>query len=221
MGSVQTSANDGLFHFYHLGDRPVSECKLDEVGKMLDIVTDQGFMNANTSGARKIAVSRLAEVLEEENRTCDYFLNHTDIVKHRFINLNDKTTGSTAEVYVKRAVLAINDFLAWKADKAAWEKMAASKGAKSDSGEKKAKVEKQPKLIAEAIPLAKVPEGMQEVKIPIRPGVQTKHHIPEDLKLAEVRRIAYVLAGYASDFDPMMGPKEVFKQLEEGGNTVN
>jgi hypothetical protein len=200
----------------------MSDCKLDEVEKMLDIVTGQGFMNANTSGARKIAVSRLAEVLEEENRTCDYFLNHTDIVKHRFINLNDKTTGSTAEVYVKRAVLAVNDFLAWKSDKAAWEKMAASKGTKSNDGEKRAKVEKQPKLIAEAVQLTeKVPDGMQEVKIPIRPGVQTKHFVPEDLKLAEVRRIAYVLAGYASDFDPMMGPKEVFKQLEEGGNTVN
>jgi hypothetical protein len=200
----------------------MSECKLDEVEKFLDIVTGQGFMNPNTSGARKIAVGRLAEVLEEENRTCDYFLNHTDIVKHRFINLNDKTTGSTAEVYVKRAVLAVNDFLAWKADKAAWEKQAASKGTKSDNGEKKAKVEKQPKLIAESIQLtAKVPDGMQEVRIPIRPGVQTKHFVPEDLKLAEVRRIAYVLAGYAADFDPMLGPKEVFKQLEEGGNTVN
>jgi hypothetical protein len=79
-------------------------------------------------------------------------------------------------------------------------KKAGSKGTKPDSGEKKAKVKKQPKLIAETIPLAKVPEGMQEVKISIRPGVQTKHFIPEDLKLAEVRRIAYVLAGYASDF---------------------
>jgi hypothetical protein len=200
----------------------MSDCKLDEVEKMLDIVTGQGFMNANTSGARKIAIGRLGEVLEEENRTCEYFLNHTDIVKHRFINLNDKTTGSTAEIYVKRAVLAVNDLLAWKADRAAWEKQAASKGTKSDNGEKKAKVEKQPKLIAETIQLtAKVPDGMQEVKIPIRPGVQTKHFVPEDLKLAEVRRIAYILAGYASDFDPMMGPKEVFKQLEEGGNTVN
>jgi hypothetical protein len=61
---------------------------------------------------------------------------------------------------------------------------------------------------------------MQEVKIPIRPGVHTNHFVPEDLKLAEVRRIAYVLAGYAADFDPMLGAKEVFKQLEEAA-TVN
>lgn len=192
----------------------MGDYRLDEVEKFLDTVTGQGFLNPNTSSARKIAVGRLTDGLEEENRTCEYFLNHTDIVKHRFINLNDNTTGSTAEVYVKRALLAINDFLAWKADKAGWEKGAASKGTKADSSEKKAKVEK-PKLVAEAITPAKIPDGMQEVKIPIRPGVQTKHFVPEDLKLAEVRRIAYILAGYASDFDPMMGPKEVFKQLEE------
>jgi len=195
--------------------------ELDEVQKMHDTVTDQGFMNSNTAGSRKIAVSRLAEVLEPDNRTCEYVLNNLDIVKHRFQNLNDKMTGATVDVYAKRAVLAINDYLSWKKDRLAWEKGAANKGTKSNDGEKKAKPAKVEKQV-ETAPAAVVNSNTRLVAVPIRADFDVSMVIPKDITINEVRKIAYVLAGMVANYDPTIAKaiQEVldFKPDNQGMN---
>jgi len=200
----------------------MSNCQLEDVQKMHDIVTGQGFMNANTAGARKIAVGRLSEVLEDENRTCEYVLNNLDIVKHRFQNLNDAMTGATVDIYAKRAVLAINDYLSWKKDRLAWEKGAANKGTKSSGdGEKKAKPAKVEKQV-ETAPAAVVNSNTRLVAVPIRADFDVSMVIPKDITINEVRKIAYVLAGMVANYDPTIAKaiQEVldFKPDNQGMN---
>ena len=175
----------------------------------LTTTAKQGYLNENTALGRRTACAKLFAVLEEpEQKTVSYVLANIDIIKARFQNLNKDIRGGTIDVYANRVIFACNDYLKWVGDRGAWERDAAGRGkSSSNDGDRKYKAAKHDKLShtpAAAVAATPSPQNANTriVSIPIREDFEVTFVVPKDLKINEVRKIAYVLAGYVVDYDP-------------------
>lgn len=166
-------------------------------------VPRQGFINDNTGIGRKTACAKLFSVREPEQQTVAYVRENIEAIKTRFQNLNKDVRGGTVDEYARRALFAVNDYMKWMADRGAWEREAGSRGGSKSDGDKKAKGAKAANKAQVKAAAVTANDNTRIVTIPIRPGFEITIVVPKDLKIGEVRRLAYVLAGYASDFDPM------------------
>lgn len=176
--------------------------ELDSVLDFLGTTAKQGYINDNTALGRKTACAKLFEVLEDDHKTVAYVRDNIDVIKTRFQNLNKDVRGGTVDEYARRALFAVNDYMKWMADRGAWEREAGSRGKPAGDGEKKAKTPKVEKQVETAAPTAVVNANTRMVAIPIRPDFDVSTAIPKDITINEVRKIAYVLAGYVVNYDP-------------------
>src|SRR6185312_12993187 len=95
---------------------------LSDVSAFLDIAEKKDFFNANTIQSRRVACNKFFEILDEDQKTVEYVSENLDVIKARFTNRYPEVSGRTIEVYAQRVRLVLNDFLAWKADRAGWER---------------------------------------------------------------------------------------------------
>jgi hypothetical protein len=169
---------------------------LDDVVDFLTTVTKQGFINENTAGARKTAIAKLSEVLEADQRTCDYVIGNIDTIKVRMQNLAKDVRGGTIDAYASRALFAINEYQKWKSDRSGWERDSASRNrTPAENGEKKAKFFR-PTMGSKA-------NGAHTMQIRLQSGFEVSVTLPNgEFTMADVGRIAYFLRGVATDFDP-------------------
>lgn len=194
-----------------------------EVIEFLDIVSDKGFLNANTAGSRKTACKKLFGVLDDEQQTVEYVLGNIDVVKARFSNLNKSVSGNTVDMYGQRVLLALNGFLQWRDDRAGWEKSVSTKrSTRSVSGDKKTrsraprKQRKTPR--AQEGAGRKIDSGQETqdrgvrlVKFPLRTDFELEVKLPRNgLTVAELQRVAYFLLPYTSDWEPTASPRDMF-----------
>ncbi|SRR6266404_5832735 len=196
--------------------------ELDEVQDFLATTIKQGYINDNTGIGRKTACAKLFEILEEDQKTVAYVRDNIEAIKTRFQNLNKDVRGGTVDEYARRALFAVNDYMKWMADRGAWEREAGARG-KSADGEKKAKAPKAAKPAPVEAEAGRYGVNTRPVSIPIRPDFDLSTVVPRDLKISEVKRIAYVLAGYAVDFDPTVPSRNLqtvldFKEDNQGMN---
>jgi hypothetical protein len=169
---------------------------LDEVLDFLTTVTKQGFINENTAGARRTAIAKLSEVLEANQRNCDYVLANIDTIKVRMQNLAKDVRGGTIDAYANRATFAITEYQKWMSDRSGWERDSASRNrAPAENGEKKTKVFR-PTMGSKAV-------GAHTMQIRLQSGFDVSVTLPNgEFTQADVARIAYFLRGVATDFDP-------------------
>jgi hypothetical protein len=169
---------------------------LNDVVDFLTTVTKHGFINDNTAGARKTAIAKLSEVLEDDQRTCEYVLSNIDTIKVRMQNLAKDVRGGTIDAYASRALFAINEYQKWKSDRSAWERDSASRNrAPAENGEKKPKMFR-PTMGSKA-------SGPHTMQIRLQSGFEVSVTLPNgEFTQADVARIAYFLRGVATDFDP-------------------
>lgn len=203
---------------------------LDEPIEFLGIAASKGFLNDNTVNARRTACKKFFDILDDEQKNVEYVLEHLDVIKARFMNLNKEVAGATVDEYARRVKLVLDDFTAWKDDRSGWERAQAAKqtARPAGDGEKKAK----PKAEKKAQPQeqAKPNPGtafasdtaMRTVEFPLRKGVDVKISLPRDgITMAELKKLAWFLLPYASDFDPEVSPRDTFPMLERGDNTIH
>jgi hypothetical protein len=146
-----------------------------------------------------------------------------DVIKSRYLNLNKDAAGATVDEYGRRVMLVINEFLEWKEDRSAWEKKHAAKqnGRPAAEGEKKAKPKaEKPKVEAASTAASSPPPAdpaMRTVEIPLRNG-DAKITFPREMTTADVKKIAWGLMTYATDFDPEVSPRDPFPMLGQRGD---
>lgn len=199
----------------------------------LAVSIGRGFLKQNTADARATACRKFIDILEPDQRTVEYLSENLEVIKQRFMNLNKDVTGATVDEYARRVRLVIEDFTEWKADRGGWERRTAAKQSArpAGDGEKKpraAKAEKpkaqEPASAASAEASSTSDPATRTVEIPLRKGVEAKLTLPrEDFTMADVntmadvKKIAWAMLSYASDFDPEVSPRETFPMLERRG----
>jgi hypothetical protein len=186
--------------------------------EFLKIAADKGFLNENTVGARRTACNKFFDILEAGQKNVEYVLANLDIIKSRFSNLNKDVAGTTVDEYARRVQLVLNDFAAWKADRAGWERGVAAKqnGRPGGEGEKKARAPK-----AEKAAPAEAPKGNpaeRVVTFPLRKDFEFKTALPRDgITMLELRKVLWFLLPYTTDFDVSVSPRDALYQLVGGG----
>lgn len=202
----------------------------DDVVQFLTIIETQGYLNDNTAQARRTACAKLFSVLDEGQRTVEYVRDNIESIKTRFQNLNREIRGTTIEEYGRRVVLAIADFERWTTDRAGWERDAGSRGVKdtkssASDGEKKQRpprAEKSNNTDSTASAAAAPDPDSRTVSFPLRPAFEVTVKLPRDgITMAELRRIAWFLLPYATDFDPSESPRAQFPMLEPREGRMN
>ena len=202
----------------------MTQSELDDVLDFLTTTSKQGYINDNTALGRRTACAKLFTVLEDGQMTVAYVRENMEGIKRRFQNLNKDVRGGTIDAYASRVLFAVNDYMKWKADRGAWEREAGARGKAAGDGEKKAKAPKADKQARAAAVAAPVASGnTRMVAIPIRSDFDISLVIPKDLKISEVRKIAYVLAGFVVDYDPTTSVRALqnlldFKEDNQGMN---
>jgi hypothetical protein len=66
---------------------------------------------------------------------------------------------------------------------------------------------------AKAEPSIRIDPATRTITIPLRNGDATIT-IPREFVTGDVKRLAWALLPYATDFDPEVSPRETFRQLE-------
>src|SRR5437667_1856429 len=190
---------------------------LSEVFELLDVATNKNFFNDNTVQSRRVACNKFFEILDEDQKTVEYVRDNLDVIKTRFTNRYKDVRGNTVDSYANRVLLVLKDFLAWKADRSAWERdVAARQSARTTAadGEKRTRTDK-PKPAATRAPATEDDPDARVVTVPLPSGFEVTIKLPRELSVADLRRVLWALLPYAGDWDPSVSPLQTFPQLED------
>ena len=191
---------------------------LTEVSEFLDVASKKNFFNENTIQSRRVACNKFFEILDEDQKNVEYVRDNLSVIKTRFTNRYTEVRGHTVDVYANRVMLVLKDFLAWKADRSAWERDVAARQsgrAASAGGEKRTRAEK-PKAApaAASAPPSDDDADARVVKIPLPSGFEVTVRLPRELSVKDLKRVLWALLPYAADWDPSVSPLQTFPQLE-------
>jgi hypothetical protein len=192
------------------------DTSISELFAFIDIAEKKNFFNRHTIQSRRTACTKLFGILDEDQRTVEYVRDHLDVIKARFTNAHTEIRGNTVEVYSQRAALTMTDFLAWKADRAAWERdISARQGARAsaadDAGRRPRADKARPAAAAGA---AADDANVRLVKVPLPSGFEVEVRMPREMAMSDLKRILWALLPYARDWDPSESPRQTFPQLE-------
>lgn len=201
---------------------------VEETIEFLGIAASKGFLNNNTVQSRLTACDKFFDILDPDQKNVEYVRDNLDVIKSRFSNLNKDVAGTTVDEYGRRVKLVLDDFAAWKDDCAGWERSVSAKQAARSAGdnEKKAKPKAEKKAqqtenLGQATNNRDFADDatMRVLEFPLRKDVEVKISLPRDgITMAELKKIAWFLLPYATDFDPGVSPRETFTMLE--GNDI-
>ena len=190
---------------------------LNEPLEFLGVVATRGTWNDNTIQARRTACNKFFDILDEGEKNVEYVRDNLDVIKARYMNLNKEVAGATVDEYGRRVMLVLTEFAEWKEDRSAWEKKHAAKQSTRPAGdtEKKAKPKTEKPKVEAVQPEGsiRIDPATRTITIPLRNGDATIT-IPREFVTGDVKRLAWALLPYATDFDPEVSPRETFRQLE-------
>lgn len=198
--------------------------ELKEVIEFLDIAANQGFLNDNTAFARKTACNKFFDILDENQKSVEYIQENLNVVKTRFANLNKEVRGNTVAEYARRVQVVLSDFMAWKNDRAGWERRVSTKQSSQSNGSEEKKTRPQRTAKAKQISQENNEESSSSsnsdtrvVTFPIRQNFDISITLPrEGLNISELRKLAYFLLPYTKDWEPTSDTqRNVFPMLEE------
>ena len=168
--------------------------------KFLDFLQDKGLMNADTVGSRRVAVTAVLGILDEDEAS-DVRTVDMDSLMTRFVN--KKGNGFKPEslkLYKARASKALEDFVFYKKDPLSFKPGLTTRGTKSAAENTREAKDSQdvtrPQKTAQTQGL-----GTETLvfPIPIRPGVVIKiAGIPSDLTTSEAKRVSSVIMALAT-----------------------
>lgn len=190
---------------------------LSEVSDFLEVAASKHYFNSNTIQSRRLAFNTFSEILDPDQRTVEYLRDNLDLVKQRYMHAHPEMRGSSVDQYGRRVSIVLKDFLGWKTDRSAWERGLLERQqqrADGGEGEKRARPAKAAK--AEPAPQPAHDPSVRVVKIPLPArNFEATVTLPQDPTLADIKRIAWGLLAYATDWDPNESPRQTFPQLED------
>jgi hypothetical protein len=198
---------------------------LDEVFEFLRIANDKGFLNSFTIQSRITGCNKLFAILDDDQKNVEYVDENIDLIKTRFSNLHKDVRGNTVDQYAQRVRLVINDFLAWKQDRSAWERAVSAKqtdrqvsakdkpSSKDKPKKKEAPTERQEECSATINGAANNKAG-NTYSFPIRKDFSLSITLPPDgVTLSELKRLGLFLLPYISDWEEKTDPNGLFFPL--------
>jgi hypothetical protein len=195
----------------------MSTIPLSDVSAFLGIAEKGDLFNANTIQSRRIAFNKFLEILDDDQRTLEYLRDNLDVVKARFTNRHAEMRGASVDAYANRVQSVLKDFLAWRADRSAFERDVAarqSSRASAADGEKRARSEKPRPAPAASAARPEDDADTQTITIPLPAGTRVVVKLPRELLVKDLKRVLWALLPYASDWDPSESPRQTFPQLE-------
>lgn len=191
---------------------------LSELFNFIDIAEQKNHFNEHTIQSRRTACNKFFEELDEDQQNIEYVSEHMDVIKARFTNRHPEVRGGTVDVYAKRAALTLKDFLAWKSDRAGWERELAAKQAgrttTAEGAEKRPRPDK-PKAAPAPAAANENDSDTHTVTIPLPAGTKVVVKLPNALLVKDLQRVMWALLAYTSDWDPSVSPRQTFAQLED------
>lgn len=192
-----------------------TEPTVEDVRRWVLMMGERGLYNRKTARFRSTALKELVKRLgEEEPKTARWLLENIADVAKRWGTFNDANP-ATIKAYESRARTALADFLAFQQDPAQF------KGRRREPG---ASRPKPPAPRAEAKQTANTEPPPEEVppkaepatapptfrSFPISTG-EFVFQLPPGSTVRDIRKIAFHLLAFATDFDPGMG--NIFSSL--------
>jgi hypothetical protein len=173
--------------------------------RFLDTVTAKGLMNANTAGGMKAACLKILDDVADAEDVRPIDVN-TAVIRYNNRNPGILSPNSLAE-YQRRVSRAIQDFVRWTENPAAFRPRGRSAAAKNKNGKE---VEANPVEPEAHTPLASPPHVASPpassaglpLSYPLRPDFLAQVVIPRDLTAEEARRMGAFLLTLAADFRP-------------------
>jgi hypothetical protein len=168
----------------------------------------KGLMNRNTGGSLRSACAKVLPVLDDWE-TLDVRALNVDDALQRFVNLHSKEfKPASLEAYKKRFRLAVDSFLEYADDPAAWQPNARPDrvGPRSRNGVSKP----QPSSPADEARSSVDPimesgslkgTNLHVFEYPIRDGVMARLTIPRDVTSSEMKRLMAWARTLAVDFE--------------------
>lgn len=155
----------------------------------------EGRINPAAARARRNAVEQLAAELTDAERA-DVRSLDVDQLAARFHKLDGSSIRSEAlALYVQRFRAGLADFLAWRADPAAFQSVSSERARalpRGSIGEEQ--------RVAERIALAATETTSHMVPIPLRESCTVfVANLPSDLKREEAERIARIIQAFATE----------------------
>lgn len=178
----------------------------DALLDFLDYASEKGLMNPNTASSRKATAASMLSILEEAEVRDVRLLDVEDIYR-RFANIHGrKYSPDSLRVYKSRLKNAIDDFVRYTGDPAAFKPATSGKGAKRQTAPKSDAANgtstKMPPAVRTAVPeVYERNPTLQTISIPIPlrgTCVVTISGVPMDLTEQEAKRIANVIVALAS-----------------------
>jgi len=180
--------------------------KLEDLKPFFEYVKNKKVVSENTATSWVAAVSALSEQLEPEERTVEFVLDNSDLIKNRLQNSNHNLKGETIDVYIKRSSIALRHYLAWQKDRSAWEREMASRGISRSATIKTAKTAKSAERPANDGTRTQDEQthnpSARRFPIPINDSDAFTVELPTSYAMDDLVRVVWALAVYAKDFNP-------------------
>ncbi len=178
--------------------------------RFLDAVVAKGLMNANTAGGLKAACTKILDDVADGEDVRGIDVN-TAVIRYNNRNPGVLAPNSLAE-YQRRVSRAIQDFVRWVEDPAAFKPRSRAatmkNGRKAEAKPEKSAVREQnePPFSVHASPSVSTSAGLP-LSYPLRPDFLAQVVIPRDLTVEEARRLGAFLMTLAADFRPPASPE--------------
>lgn len=178
-----------------------SEYSEAELISFLDYLANKNLLNTSTVSARKAASIKILSAVDEDEKA-DLRILDRDQLFHRFANKYGKDfTPESLVTYKSRYNLALNHFLEYKQNPAAFKIGNSKKTIKDSNAGKKSTSKKSPPLSQEKFTNS-VPNGALEQKtyvlqIPISDGRLIEiRNLPMDLNELDAKKIAGIITAH-------------------------
>jgi site-specific recombinase XerC len=183
----------------------------NKLNEFFDYVISKGLMNKETANSRKIASSKILDILEDDEKS-DLRQLDRDQAFQRFVNLRGRDYNpQSLSVYKSRFSAALDDFIAWVSDPVSFKPSTQTRASKNVK--KLESRERRQTVSLEEVEkrLEQPPQtGNQEppssehlsLPIPLRRGVVVKiQGLPNDLTPDEAKKISAIISAYAQPID--------------------
>lgn len=181
----------------------MSDYSREALLSFIDFAGDKGLINKNTAASRRVSVSSMLSILDEQE-AADIRSIDIDQIERRFHNLYPtKYSPESLRVYRSRLKSSLEDFLRFKESPTAFKSSAGPKNGQRPPSKKPADTpeaanlpaltQQQPTTVNPARPTINIP-------IPLQGScVVTINGVPVDLTEQEAKRIANVVMALASN----------------------
>lgn len=173
----------------------------------LDFLENRGLANTNTAQGVRVAVTKILADLSSEEES-DVRKIDVSLAIRRFNNKNPNllSPSSLAE-YQRRVILAIREFVSYRANPTGYTGIARGAGTKSDGADRTALKRKRSAEQSDSATEAPAPTTASgstglSLSFPLRSDFLAQIVVPRDLKTDEARRLTAFISTLAVDYAP-------------------